>query len=62
MDNSDHFNLMSALDMLFNPRPVTECCGKIPQDRPLRAFCAYCDMSADWCQCDTSDYCDCENK
>ena len=46
------------LDQLF--APLTECCGKIPSNRPEGSFCHYCQMSMEWCQCEASDFCSCE--
>lgn len=46
------------LDALL--RPLTECCGRIPTNHLNgKTYCHYCEMSADWCQCDTQDICDC---
>jgi len=60
MNNSD--DLISILDLLLNPRPLAECCGKVPANHRDRGYCAYCEMTADWCQCDASDICRCEEK
>ncbi len=60
MDNSDN-ELIDLLESLSPLRLLAPCCGKIPQNLPARTYCAYCDMGADWCQCDVSDFCDCGN-
>ncbi len=42
-------------------RPKTECCDKIPSNHLNgRAYCYYCEMNAEWCQCDVADICSCE--
>lgn len=42
-------------------RPLTECCGRIPTNHLAdKRYCHYCKMSAEWCQCDTQDICQCE--
>ena len=51
-------NFDEVLDSIF--RPLTECCGKIPSNRPEANYCHYCDMSMEWCQCDASNFCKCE--
>jgi hypothetical protein len=42
-------------------RPMTECCGKVPaQHLNGMAYCHYCEMNAEYCQCDVADICSCE--
>ena len=44
------------LDEMF--RPLCKTCHKIPKNKQ-GAYCFYCEMTEDFCQCDVSDICDC---
>jgi|LakMenE18May11ns_1017448.scaffolds.fasta_scaffold8002202_2 hypothetical protein len=56
--DKDLMELLEQIEKIM--RPLAECCGKIPQGVWLeRTYCVYCEMSAEWCQCDVSDFCDC---
>lgn len=58
---NDRKRFMEETDKLIDKllRPLCEECGKIPQQDPDRKYCLYCEMVADWCQCDASDFCKC---
>lgn len=43
-------------------RPMCPTCGMIPKKDDNAHYCFYCDMTADWCQCDVADMCKCEGK
>jgi hypothetical protein len=52
--------LSELLDDMF--RPLCSDCGLIPKNKNDHnaKYCFYCEMSADWCQCDVSDFCKCK--
>lgn len=53
--------ISEMLDDMF--RPLCPACGLIPQKNSLNAnYCFYCDMTADWCQCDVADMCKCNSE
>lgn len=49
--------LSEMLDDMF--RPMCPTCGLIPPKTGEEKFCFYCEMAADFCQCDTSHMCRC---
>lgn len=52
--------LSEILDDMF--RPMCPTCGMIPKKDENTTYCLYCEMTAEWCQCDVSDMCKCEEK
>ena len=43
-------------------RPLCPTCGLIPKKDENTRYCFYCDMTADWCQCDVADMCKCNKE
>ncbi len=52
--------LSEILEDMFRPLCLT--CGLIPKTNENAKYCFYCEMTADWCQCDVSDICKCEGE
>lgn len=54
--------IYEMLDEMF--RPMCPTCGMIPNEKNSlnNGYCFYCEMPADWCQCDVSDMCKCGEK
>lgn len=52
--------ISELLDDMF--RPMCPTCGMIPKKDEDSRYCFYCDMTAEWCQCDVSDMCKCGDK
>lgn len=54
--------ISEMLDDMF--RPMCPTCGMIPKEKNSlnSGYCFYCEMTADWCQCDVADICKCSEK
>lgn len=54
--------ISELLDDIY--RPLCTTCGMIPKNKNMmnENYCHYCEMTAEWCQCDVSDMCKCGDK